>query len=141
VVTRWPLAAAVAALLAGCVILPSGPTVVTLRTADGSYELPVALYDPGGLVESVEPAEPDPTGPDDSLMAVGDDAAVLQWLGGACDARSQINVLAQGTTISMAVRTDGKIGAGCTALGIYRTVRITFREPIDGRTLELAGHG
>jgi hypothetical protein len=41
----------------------------------------------------------------------------------------------------MAVRTDGKIGAGCTALGIYRTVRITFREPIDGRTLELAGHG
>jgi hypothetical protein len=97
--TRWPLAAAVAALRAGCVILPSGPTVVTPP------------------------------------------AAVLQWLGGACDARSQINVLAQGTSISMAVRTDGKIGAGCTPLGIYRTVRITFREPIDGRTLELAGHG
>jgi hypothetical protein len=128
-------------VVAGCVLLPSGPTVVTLRGTDGSYELPVALYDPGDLVETVEPAKPDTTGPDASLTVVGMDAAVLQWLGGACDARSQINVLAQGRTISMAVRTDETIGTGCTAIGIYRTVRITFREPIGDRVLDLVGAG
>ena len=41
----------------------------------------------------------------------------------------------------MAVRTDEKIGSSCTAIGIYRTVRITFREPIGDRTLELTGGG
>jgi hypothetical protein len=139
--TRWAvgIVVAVGAALVGCAFLPSGPTVLTLPGPDGTYPLPVALYDPGDLVRSVDAAEPDPTGGDLSLTAAGADSAVLQWLGGACDARSQINVLAQGDAISVAVRTDPTVGTGCVAAGIIRTVTITFREPLGDRSLELAG--
>ena len=138
--TRRLLGAALAATFVGCGFLPTGPTVVTLHTADGAYELPVALYDPGGLVTTVAAAEPDTTGPSESQTVVDDAAAVLQWLGGACDTRSQINVLAHDKRISVAVRTDEGFGS-CTAIGIPRAVTITFREPIGDRVLELAGRG
>ena len=124
--------------VAACGLLPSGPTVVTLRAPDGSYELPVALFDPDGLVAMVEAAEPDPAA-NEVLTTVDDDTVLLQWLGGACDARSQINVHAHDDVISVAVRTDPKPGSGCIALGIPRSVTITFREPLGNRTIELAG--
>lgn len=134
------LAAVVTLTLVGCVLLPSGPTVVTLRGPAGSDELPVALYDPGGLVATVEAAAPDPAGPNQSLTEVDSDSALLQWLGGACDTRAQINVHAQDRMISLAVRTDEAFGS-CPAIGIPRAVTLTFREPIGDRTLELAGRG
>ena len=137
-VRRALTATAFAIVVMGCALLPSGPTVVTLRGPDGSYELPVALYDPAGLVSTVEAAAPDTTGPNAALTQVDADSAVLQWLGGACDRRAQINVHAQDRTISLAVRTDEAFGA-CPALGIPRAVTITFREPIGDRIIELAG--
>ena len=132
---RLALVAVAAALVFGCSLLPTGPTVVTLRTSEGSYELPVALYDPDGLVATVVAAEPDPAGPDRSLVRVDDASATIRWLGGACDSRTQINVRLHDRTISLALRTDGSSG-NCIALGIPRAVTLSFREPLGDRTIE-----
>src|SRR5690349_21536205 len=115
----------VAALVLNCEV--SGQRF-ELRLTHPSYSpLPVTLTDQTGLVTAVA-QEPDAqVANEPSLAAVAGDpnAAVLTWLGGACDSDATVlfHHLNGGYVMNVAIHE--KIGLGCTAVGIPRSLRIT----------------
>ena len=123
----------------GCSLLPAGRTVVTLPGREGVHELPVVLDDPGGAVANVEAATRDAALDFPWLGAIDDDSVTLAWLGGACDARARLRVVAGPESISIAIGTDEAVGLGCSAVGIPRAITISFVEPLEGRSLVLDG--
>lgn len=126
-----------AVVLAGCGLLPAGRTAVTLPGGEGYGPVPVVLDDPGAVVATVDvgPTDADSFPP---TVAVRDgDSVVVGWLGGACDDRTRLRVVAREAEIGITIHTDQKLGLGCTAVGIRRSVTITFNAPLGGRSVVL----
>src|SRR4051812_33771233 len=100
---------ALATALAGCSPVPNGPSAVTLRGPEGVEPLPVMLDDAAGLVSSVAAGSRDDTIVPPAITRIDDDTVALSWLGGMCDDRAQVRVVAHDLTISLGVRTAERI--------------------------------
>ena len=131
----------VAVLVAAC--QPEGRTFqVTLRT-EFNHPLPVTMTDETGLVTGITQAAavPATTPNDPALRAEQDDpnAAVLSWLGGACDQDTTVwfHVLHAGYVLNVAVHET--FGTGCPLAAVPRAIRIATSRPIPVDSVTVAG--
>jgi hypothetical protein len=132
-----------ATLLIGCGV-KGERFETTLSTATGEFPLPVELGDGTDLVIGIEPADPDewtgilPTvevDPTDRL------SLIFRWLGGMCDNNAVIAFQALESGYSLHLGVARKLGLGCPAAGVLRSVRIRTSIPIDADSIRISGSG
>ena len=131
-----PLRHALAALATIGIVAGCAGTVTSFLLsfpAQGALkELPGVLNDQTGLVVSVDEVPPVEAPVVDDFMRhdpAMPNAVMIQWLGGACDARVEITV--SGSPYQT-ILVEPKRQAGiCDAGGISRAILITFSRPID----------
>ncbi len=138
--TRGAFALAIALSAGGCGLVPSRPIVVVYPAQGSLPEFPVTLVDPAGFVRDVAIGGPAVGGSFDRGGSVTQirgipTAAVVSWIGGACDVRATATVELRESTIVVAMTTDQ--GRGCILLGIPRRLTLDFVEPIGARELAL----
>jgi hypothetical protein len=115
----------------------------TVHEPDGSYPLEVVLGDETGQVVAVEAAleavpieisllplvEQDPADPN---------AVLLSWATGACDDVA-IALRKSDTGYEINVDAHERIGLGCTAQLLLRSLRIRFAAPISADAITASG--
>jgi hypothetical protein len=145
---RLRVAMSSALLIAACVG-PSGQlfqtTLMHVSPANpaGDLPLPVVLGDESGLVVGIEQGaggtfvrrptvEVDPADPN---------AFVVSWLGGLCDSDAAISFRPHEAGYSLALTINEKLGLGCPAAGVGRSVRVITSKPIPPGSIETFGGG
>ena len=146
---RWPgmKRAAVALMLLAAVLgvacQPQGRTFQTTLPTEGRDPLPVTLTDETGLVTGVAPAEVDLVWNDNvpAIHALRNEpnAAVLSWLGGACDQDATVlfHVVHGDSLLNVAIHE--KFGLGCSGAAVARAIRISTSNPILVDSIVVAG--
>ena len=140
--TRWVLSGVLlASLLAGC--QPAGRIFrTTLEPSD--RPLPVILGDETGLVVGVEPVSMDFTTWTDTPPLRADPAdaraAVLSFLGGMCDQDVKLAFRLHEAVYELRVDVAQKLGLGCPAAGVMRSVRIVTSEPLPVASVLVIGN-
>ena len=106
----------------------------------------MVLSDETGLVTGIESAPMDPSAEYSALAAradpTGPNAFIVSWLGGACDNDASLTFKRVEGTYVLNVAVHGKFGfpGGCTAVGIFRDVRVVTSSPIPVASIVAAGH-
>jgi hypothetical protein len=134
-------------LLTAAVAACSGPAArqfnAVLQFPGEGPGLPVALSDETGLVIRMESAPMDP-GAAPEVAARADpanaNAFIVSWLGGGCDNDASLTFKRMEVGYVVNVAVHGKIGLGCTAVGVPRDVRIVTSSPIPIDSIIAAGH-
>lgn len=141
---------AVSLLSAAAVAACSGPSPsrqfrAVLQVSAENPPLPVALSDETGLVTGIESAPMDPGAAYSELAARADptdpSAFIISWLGGACDNDASLTFKRMEGAYVLNVAVHGKISfpGGCTAIGIFRDVRIVTMSSIPVDSIVAAG--
>jgi hypothetical protein len=132
------MAALLVGLLAACA--PEGKLFTTSLPTVDADPLPVSVRDLSGLVLSVAPADVqvDMSGNANVTADVSDGKTLLlSWYGGQCDSDELITFWQSETGPTFQLAEHQKLGLGCTAAAISRTVRITLSTTIDPDLIEL----
>src|SRR4051794_8053501 len=132
---------AVAFLVAGCI--PGGSKTFGLVLAGeepGIAQLPVRVTDESGHLRDAGQevgflggAKPDA----DTWNPPGrPDKVLVTWTGGGCDESAELTLRARGNGFSATVTTKVSAGA-CDAIGIGRSVMLTFDRPVPGASVTI----
>jgi hypothetical protein len=116
----------------------------TLSTADGEFPLLVELGDGTDLVTGIEALDSDVwTGvlPMVEVDPTDRQSLIFRWLGGMCDNNAVLAFQALESGYSLHLGVARKLGLGCPAAGVLRTVRIRTSIPIDANSISLSGSG
>ena len=135
--------ALVAVILGACGLAPSRQLDLLIPASGSVPQLPITLVDPGALVRAAAVGGPDAGNQlDGGVFPVPDSstAAVVTWLGGACDTRTVVSLGLRGQTIVVAVTTETRSGA-CILVGLTRRITLDFVDPIESRTFEFSSSG
>jgi hypothetical protein len=124
---------------AGCSTLGPRSFTVTLPQTGDVAPLPVQLIDTTGSVTGLElPPVGEPLAPvQGSVQPVAgrSNAVVLEWTGGACDEKVEVELpAAQPTAFTLTTRHG--LG-GCFLVGVSRRVVIVFLTPVDPNEMTL----
>jgi hypothetical protein len=147
--TTATLLIGVALFGAAAVVACSGPSSsrqfsAVLQFSAEAPPLPVLLSDETGQVTGIDSAPMDPGAPYSELAARADptdpNAFIVSWLGGACDNDAALTFKRSEAGYVLDVAIHGKLGMGCTALGVARDVRIVTSSPIPVDSIVAAGH-
>ncbi len=121
------------------------PITLDLVDLDGRH-LSVEIIDESGLLVSAAPVAP---GTPSDLPTPGNDVAVsqvadhpneirLSWVGGVCDGPTRFTIRPGGRTISQeSLPSEGDPGRICIAIGIPRSLTLTFSEPVPASEVEI----
>jgi len=114
-------------------ISPSNPA--------GDLPLLVVLGDETGMVLGIEPgaAEVFDLGPSVQADAADPNAFLVAWLGGMCDNDAALSFRPHEAGYSLALTVHEKLGLGCPAAGVYRSVRVRTSKPISPDSIETFG--
>ncbi len=123
------------------------PTSMTLDLVDhDGRHLSVDIIDESGLLVSAAPVPP---GTPLDVPTPGNDVAVsqvagqpneirLSWVGGVCDGPMRFTIRLDGRTIFQeALPSGGDPGRICIAVGISRSLTLTFSEPVPASEVEV----
>jgi len=123
-----------AAVLAACsAVLPGRQwTLQAMRPDTTVY--PVVVRDTTGRIVDVKVDPPGLNLVPFTNPGGQPNAVVVPWTGGACDARTEIDIAATATglSLSVATRTEGR---ACILIGIEHRLVVTASEPIDPMTV------
>ena len=141
--------AVTAALLVAACVGPNGQlfqtTLRDISPSNPAGDLPmlVVLGDETGLVIGIEPGAGELFDLNPSVQADPGDpnAFVVSWLGGMCDNDAALSFRPQQAGYSLALTVHEKLGLGCPAAGIYRSVRVRTSKPISPDSIEAFGTG
>jgi hypothetical protein len=136
------LGAAVVAACSGST--PNRQFSAVLQASAEVPALPVVLSDETGQVTAIASAPVDPGGAYSELAARADptvpSAFIVSWLGGACDNDASLTFKRHEAGYVLNVAVHPKISLGCTAVGIFRDVRIVTSSPIPLDAIVAAGN-
>src|SRR5262245_36427201 len=107
---------------------------VMVKSADGTYPLPIELLDRSNEVTAVDALSGVESNGNDlaiQIDASNSKAVVVSWLGGACDNDASFSVWKADTGYGLIMETHRNVNfrGGCPALGIWRAIRITMSDP------------
>ena len=141
-------------VLAGAVLLaaigagslpPAGAVFkATVHEPDGSYPLEIVLGDETGQVIAIEAAPEAVSAIEFSLLPLVEEdpadpnAVLLSWATGACDDVA-IALRKSDTGYEINVDAHERIGLGCTAQLLRRSLRMRFAEPISADEIIASG--
>jgi len=113
----------------------------TLGPAD--RPLPVSLTDETGLIVGLEAVAMNFTTWTDTPPLRGDPAdgraAILSFLGGMCDQDAKLAFRLHEGVYELRLNLQEKLGLGCPAAGVMRSVRLVTSEPIPVATVLVVG--
>jgi hypothetical protein len=130
--------ASLALALIACGLAPQRQIRTVVPQDAGRPGVPVDVVDPAGLVTSISVATVDEPG-DASKVGIAvvpgrSDAAVIRWVGGACDERTTITFALREPTIDVSLNTTRKMTSfSCPDVGYSRKVAIEFTGPLGNR--------
>lgn len=141
---RWLLLVSLAAAVAGCSepSLPQRVLDVVIAQPVDAEALPVRVIDTTGLLAQVptSPAilELDFDGRGAAANPPGQpNVLAYHWIGGACDERAELLIRIGGERRLRLELTTFTTGEGCDAIGIGRSLTLTFAQPVEDDEVRL----
>jgi hypothetical protein len=135
--------ALIALILGACGLAPSRQLDLLIPVSGSVPQLPITVVDPGALVRAAAVGGPDAGNQLDggvTRVPGSSTAAVVWWLGGACDTRTVVSLGLRGSTVLVALTTETSSGA-CILVGLTRRITLDFVDPIESRTFEFSSSG
>ncbi|MEI7744143.1 MAG: hypothetical protein WCK58_10395 [Chloroflexota bacterium] len=133
----------VALLVAGCGVtrVVSGRAWSTTATRTDGSAYTVDITDASGLAAN---AEVDPAGvawAEGVANAPGRaDVLLVSWVGGGCDARTEISIATAGAGLAIGVQTTSS-GAVCDDVGVPHVLRLTLSGPMPAAGVSVTRRG
>ena len=62
---------------------------------------------------------------------------VVRWLGGACDDRTELVLAPASDGYALWLMTVAKLGLGCTAMGVPRTLNVILYRDVDASSVSI----
>ena len=140
--TMSPLALVVGlclVLAAGC--LPSDRGFGVVIPGEGLQKaLAVSLNDKAGILDGIALGEPTGgTEPAISSLPDHQDVLVVTWIGGECDHR--VNFVLDDDGGSYVLTGTAERDAGCTLVGIIRTIQVDLSKDVDPSLIRFTSEG
>lgn len=127
---------AIALTLAACTTI-TGPrewSQAVVSTAGETYT--IRVRDATGRIDSVDIDPAGVTAPPDAVANPAGQPNVLlvQWTGGACDDRTDVDIVAGGPGLAITIRTTAR-PVDCDAIGVGHLLRLTAGEPLPANAV------